>query len=45
MVCCKIFSFYTITSFGLSGRDYRKKEGVKYGEIDFGQNGQKKRTF
>ena len=44
MICRKIFSFYTITSFGLSGRGYRKKEGVKYGEIDFG-NGQKKRMF
>ena len=44
MICRKIFSFYTITSFGLSGRGYRK-EGVKYGEIDSGQNGQKKRMF
>ena len=45
MICRKIFSFYSITSFGLSGRGYRKKEGVKYGEINSGQNGQKKRMF
>ena len=45
MVCCKIFSSYTISSFGLSGRGYWKKEGVKYGKINSGQNGQRKRRF
>jgi hypothetical protein len=45
MICRKIFSSYTITSFCLSGRSYREKAIVKYGKINSEQHDQKNRMF